>query len=133
MPLEDSRFEIEVIQAAREKRGKNTQTRKVVVYDKLVRDHVVKYLEEKGLKVKWHYATAEELLSRHITKLKEETEEFEVDPGIGELVDLQELVFALADRRGISHDELEKARRVKAADRGGFTKGIILDEVEESN
>ncbi|HUD20752.1 MAG TPA: nucleoside triphosphate pyrophosphohydrolase [Candidatus Saccharimonadales bacterium] len=100
-------------------------------YDKLVRDNIPEIIEEKGETAKWHLASKEERLARLIAKAHEETDELETKPSIDELADLYEVVLALADELGIDYNDLEHHRSLKAADRGSFSKGIVLDEVTD--
>lgn len=48
-----------------------------------------------------------------------------------ELADLLEVMQAVVRARGWTLDELERVRAHKAAERGGFTKKILLKEVWE--
>ena len=48
-----------------------------------------------------------------------------------EMADLLEVMWAVVRARGWTLDELEQVRADKAAERGGFTKKILLKEVWE--
>ena len=52
------------------------------------------------------------------------------DQNIEELADLLEVLFAAAEARGYSAEELERVRAIKTEERGAFKKRILLKEVE---
>lgn len=43
-----------------------------------------------------------------------------------ELADVMEVMMTIASNAGITMDQVEAARKTKLTDRGGFTRGIIL-------
>jgi predicted house-cleaning noncanonical NTP pyrophosphatase (MazG superfamily) len=65
-------------------------------------------------------------------KLQEEVAEFYESGKIEELVDILEVVYALAAAEGISRSQLEKMRREKRKERGGFDRRIFLIETNSS-
>ena len=75
--------------------------------------------------------TDEKYLEMLDKKLDEELAEYHSDQNIEELADLLEVIYAAAEARGHSVDELERIRAEKAAKRGGFKKRILLKEVTE--
>ena len=64
-------------------------------------------------------------------KLDEELAEYHKDQNIEELADLMEVIYAAAIARGYTLEQLEQVRAEKVANRGGFTKKILLKEVVE--
>ena len=64
-------------------------------------------------------------------KLNEELAEYQESKSLEELADLLEVMQAVVRARGWTLDELEQVRTDKAAERGGFTKKILLKEVWE--
>ena len=64
-------------------------------------------------------------------KLDEELAEYHKDQNIEELADLIEVIYAAAQARGYSLDELEAVRARKAEKRGAFREKILLKEVVE--
>ena len=64
-------------------------------------------------------------------KLDEELAEYHKDQNIEELADLLEVIYAAAEARGYSIEELETVRAKKAEKRGGFKEKILLKEVVE--
>lgn len=99
-------------------------------YNKLVRDRIPEIILEDGKQPVIHTADELEFKQKLIEKLQEETAEFQKNPTIEELADIQEVVNALGEVLGISKEELEKIRKKKQEERSGFNKRIILDEVK---
>ncbi|EFW93402.1 hypothetical protein ZOD2009_06042 [Haladaptatus paucihalophilus DX253] len=102
----------------------------VRTYDKLVRDHIPDIIEENDERPVTHVADSDEHERRLAEKLDEEVAEFRESGEVMELADVLEVVYALAEGKGISPDELERLRAEKAAERGGFDDGIVLERVE---
>ena len=96
-------------------------------YNKLVRDKIPEIIASKGGESVTHIATDEEYRQKAVEKLQEEMAEFLVSKDPEELADLLEITYAVAESLGVSKDELEAMRLKKAAERGGFTKRIILE------
>lgn len=99
-------------------------------YDKLVRDRIPEVIEANGERPDTHVADDREYGERLHAKLDEEVAEFHDDPGAAELADVLEVVAALREYYGVEADEIEEIRREKAAERGRFAEGIVLDAVE---
>ncbi len=99
-------------------------------YDKLVRDAIPEIIEENDETAVTHTADSDEYERRLAEKLDEEVAEVHESGDVMELADVLEVVYALADRKGVSRDELERLRAEKATERGGFEDGIVLERVE---
>ncbi|WP_458189307.1 nucleoside triphosphate pyrophosphohydrolase [Haladaptatus sp. NG-WS-4] len=99
-------------------------------YDKLVRDRIPEIIVENGDRPRTHVAEATEYDRRLAEKLDEEVTEFHESGDQEELADVLEVVYALAARSDVSRDDLEQLRAEKAAERGGFEDGIVLEAVE---
>jgi predicted house-cleaning noncanonical NTP pyrophosphatase (MazG superfamily) len=65
-------------------------------------------------------------------KLDEELAEYHQDQNLEELADLLEVIYAAAEARGYSVEQLEKVRAMKAEKRGSFRKRLLLVEVQEN-
>ena len=100
-------------------------------FDKLIRDKIPQRLQEKGVEHTTHVANDEEYRGMLVQKLKEEVREFEADQNPEELADILEVIYALAESRGISRQELEAMRAKKESERGAFREHIILEEAAE--
>ena len=73
----------------------------------------------------------EDYLKMLDAKLDEELAEYHADQNIEELADLMEVIQACAVARGYTLEQLEQVRAEKVAERGGFTKKILLKKVIE--
>lgn len=101
------------------------------IYNKLVRDNIPQIIENDGKKFDIHYAKKEELISLLEAKLQEEALEFSQDKNLEELADLMEVIFGLSAALGYSEEDLLNKREEKKLQRGGFEKGIVLEDVYE--
>lgn len=101
-------------------------------YNKLVRDKIPNIIYQDGKVAVFHTAPPLEYFFNLTKKLGEEAQEFTTTPSPEELVDVLEVVYALSKYLRISRPELEKLRKQKIRERGGFTKRIMLEEVLEN-
>ena len=106
--------------------GKNTAR-----YRKLVRDRIPEIIEASGKVCTAEILSDEEYLRMIDAKLDEELAEYHQDQNLEELADLLEVIYAAAQARGYTLDELEMARKEKVEKRGAFDKRIFLKEVIE--
>ena len=97
-------------------------------YNKLVRDRIPEIITANGGESVTHIATDEEYRQKAIEKLQEELAEFLESKDPEELADLLEITYAVAESLGVNEVELDAIRLKKAAERGGFTKRIILEK-----
>lgn len=104
----------------------------VIKYNKLVRDRIPEIIEESGKTCIVEILSEEKYLEMLDAKLDEELAEYHKDQNIEELADLLEVLLAVAKARGYSAEELEKVRREKATERGGFEKRLLLREVTKA-
>lgn len=102
----------------------------VKVYNKLVRDKIPEIIEADGRKCKTEILSEEAYLKMVDAKLDEELAEYHKDQNIEELADLLEVIYAAAQARGYSVEELERLRVAKVEKRGAFQKRILLKETE---
>ena len=70
-----------------------------------------------------------EYIDELFKKLGEEYEEFLEARNLEELADMLEVIYALADTIS-SRELLERARKEKLKDRGGFTRKLYLEGVD---
>ncbi len=105
---------------------------KKITYNKLVRDRIPEIIEASGNCCKIQVLEDEAYLRMIDAKLDEELAEYHKDQNLEELADLLEVIYAAAEARGYSVDQLEKARAEKAEKRGRFQKKLLLIEVEEN-
>lgn len=102
-----------------------------ISYNKLVRDRIPEIIEASGKCCKIQVLEDEEYLQMLDAKLDEELAEYHKDQNIEELADLLEVIYAAAEARGYSVEQLEELRTVKAEKRGSFRKRLLLIEVQE--
>lgn len=102
----------------------------VKVYNKLVRDKIPEIIEADGRKCKTEILSEEAYLKMVDAKLDEELAEYHKDQNIEELADLLEVIYAAAQARGYSVEELECVRVAKVEKRGAFQRRILLKETE---
>ena len=102
-----------------------------IVYNKLARDKIPDIIEASGKTCNVEILSDEEYLKMVDVKLDEELAEYYQDQNIEELADLVEVIYAAANARGFSIEQLEEVRKEKSAKRGAFNKKILLKAVEE--
>lgn len=103
----------------------------VKVYSKLVRDKIPEIIEADGKCCKTEILSDEEYIKMIDAKLDEELAEYHEDQNIEELADLMEVIYAAAEARGYSVEELEAVRLAKVEKRGTFKEKTLLREVVE--
>lgn len=101
---------------------------KTIAYNKLVRDRIPEIIVKSGNKCVTEILSDEEYIEMLDKKLDEELAEYHRDKNIEELADLLEVVYACAQARGFSLEELENVRTDKADKRGAFKGKILLKE-----
>lgn len=102
------------------------------VYHKLIRDRIPEIIAEKGQSCVTRVMEPEEYLKMVDAKLDEELAEYHKDQSLEELADLMEVIYAAAEARGYTAEQLEKVRSEKEARRGAFRKRLLLLEVCDS-
>ena len=104
----------------------------MIEYDKLIRDKIPEIIEKSGKKCIVEEMDVDTYIQYLDQKLNEELAEYQADKSLEELADLLEVMCAVAIARGYSVEELEKVRREKAEERGGFEKRLRLKGVIDS-
>ncbi|MBR6669961.1 MAG: nucleoside triphosphate pyrophosphohydrolase [Ruminococcus sp.] len=102
----------------------------MIIHNKLVRDRIPEIIEKSGKTAYYRILNNEEYIEELDRKLNEECAEYKEDKSIEELADMLEVIYAIAQARGYSIEELEQVRAEKAEKRGGFTDRIYLEKVE---
>lgn len=103
----------------------------IIKYHKLVRDRIPEIIESAGKKSICTELSDDAYIAMLDAKLNEELVEYQESKSLEELADLLEVMQATVIARGYTLDELERIRAEKAAKRGGFTKRLLLEEVQE--
>ena len=100
-------------------------------YNKLVRDRIPEIIEKNGKKAVTRTLTDEEYKVYLEKKLDEEVAEFHESKSPEELGDIIEVLYAICAANGYNPVSVNTERAFKKVERGGFTKKILLLEVEE--
>lgn len=104
-----------------------------MMYNKLVRDKIPEIVEQSGKMAIHKILSNEEHMKYATHKLYEEIKEYEEtnidEESLEELADILELVYTLGKMHGASFEELNRIREEKREKRGGFEKGLFLEEV----
>lgn len=103
----------------------------IKTYHKLVRDKIPRIIASQGKTCVVRKLTDEEYLKMVDAKLDEELAEYHKDQNLEELADLMEVIYAAADARGYSREQLEKVRLEKEAERGAFRERLLLLQVRD--
>lgn len=93
---------------------------------KLVRDNIPKIIEKNGQTAECERLGKPEMLEQLDRKLLEEVLEYLNSGEPEELADIQEVINALLQWKGISQEDFERLRLQKKKRNGGFEKGIFL-------
>jgi len=102
------------------------------IYNKLVRDNIPNILEAEGKGYAGRTATnKEEYFNKLKEKLQEEVGEFLENPCAEEIADIQEVLDALAFSVGSDAAQVLNIKEEKAATRGRFYTGYILEMVKD--
>ena len=102
-----------------------------IQYNKLVRDRIPEIITNAGKTCITEILSDEEYLRMVDAKLDEELAEYHQDQNIEELADLLEVIYAAAQARGYTREQLEQVRVEKAIKRGAFHEKILLRKVIE--
>ncbi len=102
-------------------------------YNKLVRDKIPEICEASGSTAITRTLEDQEYRSELNRKLQEEVTEYLTDENPEELADILEVLYAVAEQRGLTREELEVMRNAKAEERGGFHERIFLIATESTS
>jgi predicted house-cleaning noncanonical NTP pyrophosphatase (MazG superfamily) len=103
-------------------------------YNKLVRDYFPELMKEKGREVEFEELDSSQYTEKLMEKFNEEVEKFRdagTDRLLSEIVDLLEVIYAIAEHRGITESEVEFMRQLKKNRSGGFRKRIMLKTMND--
>jgi predicted house-cleaning noncanonical NTP pyrophosphatase (MazG superfamily) len=106
---------------------------KSFLLNKLLRDKVFIDMKRIGQQVTYHKLTDEEFVSELSRKLLEEAKEFKVSNGkkaLDELVDVLEVVEALAVALGEDFEALRTRQAARKANRGGFAERMYVERID---
>ena len=101
-------------------------------YDKAIRDKIPEIIQKDGYSCNVKTLSDEEFLEQLEKKLSEEVTEYQNDKNPEELADILEVIYRIAQLKGVSKEELEKIRIKKSEERGGFDKNLFLIDTSKS-
>ncbi|MCR4427520.1 MAG: nucleoside triphosphate pyrophosphohydrolase [Firmicutes bacterium] len=104
-----------------------------VLHNKLVRDRIPELIRRSHKTCKTRNLNSAELELELERKLDEELKEYHETRDVSELVDLIEVIYAIARRRDVSPAGIEEMRLAKREERGGFDEGLFLISVSGSS
>lgn len=97
-----------------------------MIYNKLVRDKIPEIIRANGQSPVTRILGEGEYIACLEQKLDEEVQEFHRDKNIEELADILEVIYALTEANGYTHQDLFAVCDKKRAARGGFHDRIFL-------
>ena len=103
----------------------------IKTYHKLIRDKIPQIIKSQGQCCIVRKLSDEEYLEMVDAKLDEELAEYHKDQNLEELADLVEVIYAAAEARGFTVEQLEQTRLQKKAQRGAFRKKLLLMEIRD--
>jgi predicted house-cleaning noncanonical NTP pyrophosphatase (MazG superfamily) len=123
----------ELLPLVNNKIGKDNSLGKIVSYNKLVRDNIIKIIKDSGKDCTYDVLNNNEYATELNKKLLEEVNEFIETNDIEELADIIEVINHIMENKGIKTDEVEKIRKRKRGEKGEFENRIYLKDVIEQN
>ena len=96
--------------------------------NKAIRDKIPEIIKKSGRIPKYKTLNNKEFLVEMEKKLNEEVSEYQESKSGEELVDILEVVFKIAELRGINKNELEEIRIKKVKEKGSFSANLFLED-----
>ena len=95
-------------------------------YNKAIRDKIPEIIEKTGHSCNVKTLSDMEFLLEIEKKLSEEVNEYQNDHSPEELADILEVIYRIAQLRGVTREDLENIRIRKVQERGAFQKNLFL-------
>ncbi len=109
--------------------------KKVIKYNKLIRDRILEIIKTDGEKPYSRVLNKNEYLKEIKKKIAEEAKELVKAEGkkeiINEIVDIQELIDVIISELGLTKSQIKKKQKIKNKKRGGFKKRLFLIKTEK--
>ena len=103
----------------------------MTTFNKVIRDKIPEIIQKDGHTCNIQTLSDEKFLLEIEKKLSEEVTEYQNDKTPEELTDILEVIYKIAQLKGISKEELEKIRIKKLQNKGGFEKNLFLIDTSE--
>ena len=100
-------------------------------YNKVIRDKIPEIIADSGKKYSIKQLDDTSFLAEIEKKLIEEVNEYTESKDVEELADLLEVIYRIAELRGVNSDELDEIRKDKAKKRGKFESNLFLIDAEK--
>lgn len=97
----------------------------MILYNKAARDKIPEIIKTDGKERRFKILSNEEFLVELERKLGEEIEEYRRSWEIMELVDVMEILYRVAELKGVSANRFELLRERKRAERGCFSENLF--------
>lgn len=101
-------------------------------HNKAIRDKIPEIIKKDGFSCNLKTMSDEEFLLEIEKKLSEEISEYQTDKNPAELADILEVIYRIAELKGLSKEDLEKIREKKSTERGSFKKNLFLIDTHKS-
>ena len=95
-------------------------------HNKAIRDKIPEIIEQDSHTCNIKTLSDEEFLIQIEKKFSEEVVEYQNNKKPEELADILEVIYKIAQLKGIPKEDLEKIRIKKLEERGGFEKNLFL-------
>lgn len=105
----------------------------MVTYNKAIRDKIPEIIQKDNYSCNVKTLSDKEFLEKLEEKLSEEVSEYQNDKNPEELADILEVIYRIAELKGVSKEELEKIRIKKVKERGGFEENLFLVDTTKSD
>lgn len=101
------------------------------VYNKLVRDKIPTIIMASGKSCSIDILDQQQYMLHLNAKLQEELQEYLASGDIEELADLEEVLRAILDVKGVTYQQFEGIRQDKVTKCGAFRDRILLTSVDD--
>ena len=101
-------------------------------YHKAIRDKIPEIIRGSGKNCNVKTLSDDEFLKELEKKLVEELNEYQESKDVEELADILEVIYRIAQLRGISKEKLEEIRINKLEKRGAFEKNLFLVDTSKN-
>ena len=98
------------------------------ICNKLVRDNYIQEIENMGGSCNWEYMDNSSYKKKLDEKLVEKINIYMSSSTLDSLVEIEEVIRAIADERGVSQVEFQRKRLDLLGEQGGYNNRILLKD-----